>query len=157
MEEFYQKISELKNTITASEIRCIQLLEQINLSDEDWNFMFALLSDRNDAKKILETLMEILTINEENKKSKFIPTNIIHLDNEPHDNYTTNNPIIQKASSKEITEHVMEFIEWMLAYKNHDWDWGLDFKAEKVRHFLNDKEVTFEEVYQYWLNNIHNK
>jgi len=60
-------------------------------------------------------------------------------------------------TAKEITAHVTEFINDLLMLKIYDWDWGNDMNAKKIHHFLNGKEVTFKEVYQYWLDNVKNK
>ena len=53
--------------------------------------------------------------------------------------------------------HYMKFINDLLMLKIYDWDWGNDMNAKKIHHFLNGKEVTFKEVYQYWLDNVKNK
>ena len=51
--------------------------------------------------------------------------------------------------AKEITAHVMEFIEWIVENNT---------KEPKWRAFLLDllgtKSYTTEELYQYWLNNV---
>uniref|UniRef100_A0A6M3LWH9 Uncharacterized protein n=1 Tax=viral metagenome TaxID=1070528 RepID=A0A6M3LWH9_9ZZZZ len=65
--------------------------------------------------------------------------------------------LLRGKLAKEITVHVMEFINDLLMLKIYDWDWGPDMEAEKVRHFLNGKEVTFKEVYQYWSDNVKDK
>ena len=52
------------------------------------------------------------------------------------------------------TSHVFEFINDLLMLRIYDWDWVVGEKDHKVRHWLNGKEVEFEEVYDYWLTNI---
>ena len=63
----------------------------------------------------------------------------------------------EDIAAKEITAHVIEFINDLLMLKIYDWDWGNDINTKKVHHFLNGKEVTFDEVYEHWLDKVKNK
>ena len=69
-----------------------------------------------------------------------------------------------KAAAKEITFHVMEFMDWML-YKFHneiqitdyfDSNFGEYRKEIKKYEQFYFKTITLEELYQYWLNNVKN-
>jgi uncharacterized protein YbbC (DUF1343 family) len=54
--------------------------------------------------------------------------------------------------AKEITSHVMEFIEWLGEHYNYGRkSWMVRYADQRIRY--NWK--TTEEVYQYWLKNIY--
>jgi hypothetical protein len=58
----------------------------------------------------------------------------------------------QSKAAKEITEHIMEFIEWIGEnefYRNKGKDGQWIFKSEPYIVWKTD-----EELYQYWLTNI---
>ena len=56
--------------------------------------------------------------------------------------------------AKEITAHVMEFIEWIFdnCYLLYPF---ADSPSKYIVHDeIGDKTYTLEELYQYWLNNV---
>ena len=71
-----------------------------------------------------------------------------------------------KSASVEISSLFTAFIEWMLSATNCDWDWVKEDNY-RIVHFLMDdskggeeteiREVTFNELFQYWLDNIYSK
>ena len=59
---------------------------------------------------------------------------------------------VQK-SSKDITAHVFEFIEWK--DKNTYYDDEFDFNVYSINTDMGGG--TLEDIYEYWLNNIKDK
>lgn len=57
---------------------------------------------------------------------------------------------IQRVAAKEITSHIMEFIEWIRQYCYFD-DYG-DLMIND--NTLPEVSLPTEELYQYWLNNV---
>jgi hypothetical protein len=60
-------------------------------------------------------------------------------------------------ASKEITQHVFEFIRWLIDSNYIMFDGGsdklhFDEDAPKAKYYY-----TLEGMYEYWLNNIHNE
>jgi hypothetical protein len=61
-------------------------------------------------------------------------------------------------SKKEITSHVMEFIEWFMWQDEIACEGCAKNNKNELIFFDDDAtERTLEEVYLYWLNNIKNK
>ena len=67
-------------------------------------------------------------------------------------------PFPMATTAKEITSHVMEFIEWLMWNDDEKFTQGC-IKDEKGLRAVDDdnNEWTLDELYQYWLNNIKNK
>jgi len=70
-----------------------------------------------------------------------------------HDAYLTTS----KDMSKEITSHIMKFIEWfklmdeIVPATNYS---NLYHWYRKEGNYADMSEYSLEEVYQYWLNNV---
>jgi len=64
-----------------------------------------------------------------------------------------------KPIAKEITSHVMEFIEWMDSVEN---PFSKTFPITKPVQYVNffegsKKKYILADIYSFWLTNIHNK
>lgn len=57
-------------------------------------------------------------------------------------------------TSKEITDHVFEFIEW---FTGKDSPVSVLYGLQPERFASHDKDYTIEELYQYWLTRVKNK
>lgn len=55
--------------------------------------------------------------------------------------------------AREITSHVMEFIEWWM-FGSHPFITWFDEKGQFITDEIEPKRWTIEEIYLYWLNNI---
>jgi hypothetical protein len=64
----------------------------------------------------------------------------------------------QEKSAKEITTHVMEFIEWLTAFSNkHSQRCGIGWRIPNIDSQNPYKEYILNEVYNYWLTEVKNK
>jgi hypothetical protein len=71
----------------------------------------------------------------------------------------------QMILAKEITSHVMKFIKWVDQmgitqndiYEKRKWDKEKKGYYSIYKNIKNDKEITIEQVYTYWLENINEK
>jgi hypothetical protein len=61
--------------------------------------------------------------------------------------------------AKEITEHIMEFIEWLTINTMRATTYSPMFYLLKFpeHHADTSKELHIKEVYEYWLNNVNKK
>jgi hypothetical protein len=55
--------------------------------------------------------------------------------------------------AKEITSHIMKFIEWLTDFSNHEIDRvGTGWRILTAKEYFKERNI--EEVYQYWLTEI---
>ena len=57
-------------------------------------------------------------------------------------------------AAKEIASHITEFFTDLMKYNTFDWDWGKDITKGEIHYFLEGNEVTFNDIYQHWKDNI---